>query len=177
MQARRADPLRDFIPCLLMAERFLEESPHGRYMTRNAEQLESFVRWMLETAIVFVAENPAGGTVGMVAAVATTIPMTGDPIVDEVAWWVEPEFRGGLAGPRLVAALEAEVRTNYKCVLKMIAPRGSTVGRYLEHRGYEALETAYVLDLNEGEHHGLELPGRRERQHAAARTRQPAGGD
>lgn len=160
LQARRAEPERDFIACLLMAERFLEESPYGRWLGRNAEQLETFVRWMLEHAIVFVVESPAGGTVGMVAAVATFVPMTGDPIVDEVAWWVEPEFRGSTAGPRLLNALEAEVRTNYKCVLKMIAPGASSVGRYLEHRGYTPLETAYVLRFHEGDH-GPELPRRR----------------
>jgi hypothetical protein len=164
---RRATP-DDWSQCLLMAQRFLEDSPYGVLLEqRDDEQLGAFVGNILEFGIVFVAESELR-LVGMLAALPITVPMTGDILVDEVAWWVAPEQRAGSVGPRLLAALESEVRTNYKCVLKMIAPWGSRVGTYLERRGYRALETSFVRRLDDEGTHGAELLRRRQQRADAA---------
>lgn len=154
---RRAQP-DDTEACENMAWQFLVDSPHGAYLSRRRDALSVFVEEMLvlnfrepDRAAVFVVDADDRQLVGMLVLLVTVVPMTLDTVVEEVAWWVHPDYRKGTLGPRLMACGERWARTTGARVLRMLAPSGSNVGRYLEHRQYAALETSYMLRLDGAE--------------------------
>ena len=144
---RHATPV-DIPRILEMAERFINNSAYSNVLTFRVEALERLADVVVgQLGAVLIATVPAGGSVAMFVVVALEDPLTGDRYAEEVAWWVEPEHRGGLIGPRLLAAAETWARENKCPVLRMRAPVGSDVGAFYLRRGYTEVETIYVKVL------------------------------
>lgn len=78
--------------------------------------------------------------VGMLALTAYDHPMSGERVVTEVCWWVEPSHRG--IGIRLFKAAEQWATQHGARVFQMIAP-SPAVARFYEHLGFKAIETTY----------------------------------
>lgn len=148
-----------------MATRFLLESQYGELFDNAATPLSigELVTNTLALGAIFLAEiDPRGEdlprwherdtckicavklVVGMLAIVALPHPLTGVPIAEEIAWWVEPEHRNSTIGPKLLRSAEQWATTNGANVVKMVAPAGSTVGEFYERLGYRPVETAYI---------------------------------
>jgi hypothetical protein len=170
------DAVVEDAPVLLrMSLRFLE-SDFKTIVTPNADALSALILAVLAQGAVFIAErehanecsswchlpdperctmhgphvcNCGPRAVGMLALVVLPHPMTGRPFADEVAWWVEPEYRKGLAGPQLLRRAERYAQDAGLSLIKMVAPAASSVGAFYERRGYVAVETAYqkVFDV------------------------------
>ncbi len=96
--------------------------------------------------MIFVAED-AGAIVGLIAAFPMEEPISRQTQLDELVWWVEPAYRRGSVGPRLLRALETWARQKGIKLCKMIAPVDTTVGRFYERQGYVAIETSYIKRL------------------------------
>jgi GNAT superfamily N-acetyltransferase len=138
------------LPVLVrLAREFLAETPYGRLWPPDDATIGRVIQTTLEHGAAFVAEAIASEqltqVVGMIGVVL--VPSSPHPHVDEVAWYVSKDFRGGSLGPRLLAAAERWACTQGAGVLKMVAPVGSSVGEFLERRGYTAVETAYMRPL------------------------------
>jgi len=130
---------------LFMARRFVTETPYSQFGAAPGA-LECMLALVLEHGIVFLAERE-GALIGFLAALVAPHPLTGIPFVDEVAWWVEPEYRHGAAGPRLLQTLEKWARTKGVPSIRMVAPAGSRVGRFYKRRGYVEIETSFLRIL------------------------------
>jgi GNAT superfamily N-acetyltransferase len=100
----------------------------------------------LTVGVIFLADVDAE-LIGMLALLALGHPLTGQPYAEELAWWVEPAHRIGLAGPKLLRAGEEWATTRGCFCIKMTAPHGSTVGAFYERRGYEPIESSYAKKL------------------------------
>jgi GNAT superfamily N-acetyltransferase len=139
--------IREFTPAdtprvVAMALRFIEETSYKAFPS-TPERLEALIDQVMQLGTIIVAEVQ-GEVVGMLALVAVPHPWTLEEYVDEIAWWVEPEYRSGTAGPRLIVAAEEWTTRKGLTSLKMVAPAGSRVGTFYERRGYVAVETAYL---------------------------------
>jgi GNAT superfamily N-acetyltransferase len=101
-----------------------------------------------ETATVLVAVDDSDDTViGCFPIAAVPNLMTGEPIAEELTWFVDPSHRGLRAGPKLLtAAIDWAMARGLK-MLKMGAPAGSELGRFYEKHGFQAVETAYFKVL------------------------------
>jgi len=166
MKIREAN-LEDSFRLVEMATRFLLESRYGELFSVSAtpDSIGELVKNVLQLGAIFVAEVEDGdrelphwhdrdtckicktSIVGMLAIVILPHPLTGVPYADEIAWWVEPEHRGGLIGPHMLRRAEEWATRNGANVVKMVAPAGSTVGAFYERRGYRAVETAYIKTI------------------------------
>lgn len=113
------------------------------------EALEAFIRDLAteEASAILVVEDDAGAVEGMVIVILVANPFGGPPWAEEVAYWLDPRARRGTAAYKLLGAGEDWARRNGATVLKMVAPAGSRIGNLYEHRGYEPLETTYILRL------------------------------
>lgn len=142
---------------LTMARHFVEQTAVYAALGWNEEAVKHLVVTVLEHGVVLVAEylpssfeavyaEATPELVGMLGLCAFPHPIAGEPYADEVCWWVEPSHRQGL-GPALLGAAEEWTTRNGITLLKMVAPAGSSVGRFYERLGYQALETAYVKRL------------------------------
>lgn len=141
----------DLAVLVRMGLRFIATSSYRGTIPASAEQLGTLVAWLLDQGGIFVAVDDEGDEpIGMLAATVIVHPMSGELVASEVAWWIEPEFRGGSAGLRLLAAAEAWARAQGATRFQMIAPAGSSVGALYRRRGYAELETTWQRPL-EGE--------------------------
>lgn len=161
---------------LEMSVRFMVETIYARIAPPSIPTLLQLIAVVLEKGVVFVDETPHANDcaswtpavdfnvdeppepapcnchpeiVGMIAIAALAHILTGKNYGDEIVWWVEPEHRKSRAGYRLLCAAIEWARQNGLSVLKMVAPAGSSVGRFYEHLGFEAVETAYQLVITD----------------------------
>ncbi len=143
MRIRRAT-IDDLPEILRYAQHFVEETEYATWLAPfDAAVITALVQLALDQGVIFLAPG------GMVAAVPLVHPMTGQRYVEELAWWVEPERRGGLVGPRLLDALETWAASEQIAFVKVAAPHGQPdVGRFYEHRGYQPVELAYFKRLD-----------------------------
>lgn len=136
-----------------MAVRFLLESSYGEFFDAWAtpQSISVLIDNVLRFGAILVAEVPLTHTeedrvelVGMLALIALPHPLTGQIYADEIAWWVDPEHRGGTLGPKMLRAAEDWATTNGANMVKMVAPAGSTVGSFYERIGYRPVESAFI---------------------------------
>lgn len=129
---------------MAMALRFLRESWYGTFFEGvSVEALRPIYDLVMDRGALFVADV-AGQVVGMIAVIAGPHPFTHEPFGDEQVWWVEPDYRRGRLAWDLLDRLERWAAENGVEFLKMSDQAGAPLGRLLEHRGYRAVETAYV---------------------------------
>jgi GNAT superfamily N-acetyltransferase len=103
----------------------------------------------LDKAAVLVADH-GGELVGMIAAMVGPLLIIGRDYAEELVWWVEPRYRNGTVGPRLLKAAEAWARSADLLCLKLGAPvstEGAIVSAFYERSGYLPLETSHVKVL------------------------------
>lgn len=137
---------------VLAAMEFFDEYAAGLPYTpkKDAEQLAFIVDLTVDKGGAFLAEKLVDGVwrpVGMLGIIVGPHPMTGEKYAEEVAWWVEPEHRGGKLGRLLFDAAERFAMTAGCVVLKMTAPTDSPAALVYRRRGYVAVETAYFKKL------------------------------
>lgn len=139
-----------------LATRFLVESRYGALFTDSSPaQIGTLIDNVLTLGTILVAEVVEDRSndvreyaiVGMLAIVALPHPLAGGTVAEEIAWWVEPEYRGGTLGPKMLREAEDWATRNGAVMVKMVAPAGSTVGNFYERIGYEAVETAYIKPI------------------------------
>lgn len=137
-----------------MAARFLLSSHYGELFSVETTPalLATLIVNVLSMGVILVAEVDEFPTekktlVGMLAMVALPHVFTGKKLAEEVAWWVEPEHRGGTLGPKMLRQGEEWATRNGANMVKMVAPAGSTVGEFYEHIGYRPVETAYIKSI------------------------------
>lgn len=123
-----------------MGARFLD-TVYAQKIHANADALAQLARLLLASAdgVIYVAEH-AGAVVGMMGLLRYMHPMSGEPTVTEVMWWMDPEARG--AGVRLFRVGETWARAQGATVIQMIAP-SPAVERFYARVGYEPVERTY----------------------------------
>lgn len=129
-----------------MAARFLASTAYGQLFDVTPEFLEDVVGRAFDQGVILVAEVDGARLVGLIALTIAR-PRTQRPFAEEIAWWVEPEYRNGIIGPKLLLAAEQWARNKLCASIKMVAPVGGTTGVYYERLGYRPIETAYFKAL------------------------------
>lgn len=133
---------------LEMARRFMDSTFYGSLMRALPTHLEALFLIALHQGVIYVWEQEPGEVLAFIALVGPIEhPMSGELYGEEIAWWVEPELRGADIGRALLAEAETWASAAGICVLKMIAPTGSGIGRFYDNLGYTAVETTYMKRL------------------------------
>jgi len=146
----RAATAADRADVVALALNFHAESAYGYLLAVDPQRVGVLFDLALDQGVVFVAERdtvpgPAGPElVAFLGLVVLEHTLSGDRYAEEVAWWVEPEYRSGTLGPRLLALAEEWASAHGCAFLKMVAPIGTTVGAFYERRGYQPIETAFM---------------------------------
>lgn len=168
----RTATARDIPRIAEMAARFIAETKYATVLEAHPDRLEALAAKVLEIGAIFVAgeeltiypcgcsrlkvaagmcdhgiREEMGHLVAFIALAVVEDIIDGRPRAEEIAWWVEPEHRPLRAGHKLLGAAEDWARQKGVISLKMVAPSGSTVGAFLERRGYVHIESAYMLGL------------------------------
>ena len=143
----RAATYDDFDTILDMCEVFWGHTQFTEPFERD--HTEKMVQMAYDHGLLIVADDD--GLYGFMAAIKS--PLLGSTkawTATELAWWVNPEKRGKLAGVRLVEHLErlcinGEVK--YFNLAYMQTSMPDTVKKLYEKMGYELQETVYTKVL------------------------------
>ena len=136
----------DDIPRLVaMGIRFIESSAYAGHIEPNAMSMARLARMLIESenGLVLVYEQD-GCALGMIGVMATFHPYSGQPVMSEMFWYVEPESRG--AGVRLLRAAEQWARDNGVLDSIMISP-SPKVSAFYQRMGYVPLEEQFIKRL------------------------------
>lgn len=137
-----------------MALKFLSSTRYGVIIRGvTVESMGAFVQLVFDMGVILVVEGEGeAGLVGMLGLVVIPHPMSGLDEAAEVAWWIEPEHRGGRTAYNLLCAAEEWARHRGVGCLKMVAPSDSpNTGTFYEQLGYQAVETVYQKWLDTGQ--------------------------
>lgn len=99
----------------------------------------------MQTGVALVAER-GGQLVGMVILAVTPFEFNVElEIAHELAFWIEPEHRGGMLAARLVRAAEDACRERGVRALRMakLASSGDDVGRLYQALGFKPSESYF----------------------------------
>ncbi len=133
-----------------MGLKFLDTTQYGRIIRGvTLHSMHAFVELLIEIGRIFVVEGQ-GGLVGMIALAPAVNPISGDSEALELAWWMEPKYRGTRSSYYLVLAAEEWATKKGLSCLKMVAPADSTIGGFYERMGYLKVETVYQKSFPRG---------------------------
>jgi N-acetylglutamate synthase-like GNAT family acetyltransferase len=149
MIIRRARP-SDLPSIVAMVGDFIQGTQYRSILPFLPDTILELADRVLQVGVIFVAEVD-DRLVAMIAGFAVDEPIGRRKMLDELAWWVDPAYRRGSVGPKLLRCWEEWARQAGLEMVKMIAPAESPgVGEFLQRRGYQPIETTYILRLANG---------------------------
>lgn len=134
-----------------MGEAFWSETPLSKVSKFDPNVLIDFIRVssISPESSIWVAEGE-NGVCGVVGGISYPLYFSGDIVVQELFWWVDPESRRTDAGKLLYRALEDWAKETGAVALSMIAienGKAQSVGKIYERLGFTATEHAYLKGL------------------------------
>lgn len=143
----RIATLADVDQLVKLGCQFMVESGYSRHLTVNPIAQGEIAKMLISASHGLVLVDERGGKiVGMIGVVATIHPHSGDPVMSELFWYVDPLFRG--AGIKLLLMAEQWGRDNEISKSLVVAPNDEICALY-ERLGYEKLETQFIKSLSE----------------------------
>jgi GNAT superfamily N-acetyltransferase len=145
----REATIADLDHLVTMALHFLESTKYGQLFPPDRARLTTLARTCLAQGVIVVAEDRGGDLVGMIAVAAmTSHPWSARAYAEEQAWWIEPAYRSGTLGPRLLNYVHEWARLQGLAFVKMGEPVDAPgVGAFYARLGYRVVETAWVKEL------------------------------
>jgi ribosomal protein S18 acetylase RimI-like enzyme len=134
------------IPRLVeLGSRSLKDGPYAGIIEDVPEQSKQFAEWMQGNGNVLVGEED-GKVVGLLAFITTLHHFSGQPYAAELMWYVEPEYRKGGIGLRLLWEAEKMAKAVGAKDMVFTAPNEDVAALY-KRFGYEKLEVTYRKTL------------------------------
>ena len=130
-----------------MGIQFIAESGYRGLLTPVPEQQARVVDVLLEQGGVWVVQ--AGDVVvGMLGIALTPLPVSGELAGVEMFWWLDPQWRRGTLGVRLLQTGERWAREQGCIWLQMIQPCGADrLAEFYRRRGFVPIETTWQKRL------------------------------
>lgn len=144
----RQATIEDFDIILDMAKKFWQSTIYEEEFDRD--HTKKVVGLAFDHGLIAVIEQKEG-VVGFVGGVKS--PLLANPNVmmgTELAWWVEPEYRKGGEGIKLMKFIEKlakEQGVKYWVMVAMESSDPETAAKIYERLGYEKTESSYVRVL------------------------------
>lgn len=140
----------DDIPRIIeMAQAFYATTSYARFSPISYQSAAGLAIITMESGVMLVAEKD-GELVGMTCLIIVpflfNVSLT---VAEEIAFWIEPEHRGGMLAIRLLKEIEKECRAKMVDVIRMATlidspPQAASL--YL-HEGYEKSDSHFMKGL------------------------------
>lgn len=130
-----------------MTRKFISLSPYAHYPVDD-DKIRELVSQCLDYTknIIFIYATDEGEPQGMLAATTNEFLFNRERIASEMAWWVEPAYRGR-GGTLLKAAFEHWAR-HMGCTLASMSSLDTlAVRKVLSRSGYRKTEDTFVKEL------------------------------
>lgn len=137
----------DIEACLVMCRRFYDESGVVEVGYSEDQMRETLAKLIgnPDACLLLTGKNHL---TGMAAAIAYPAYFNGTKVAQELFWWVDPAVRGGMAGIKLLRAIEAWCKTVGAEALTMVClPIDSPAESVYQRSGYRPSERSYMKRL------------------------------
>lgn len=151
----------DDIPAIAaQGEKFLRASPYSGMVIVDPVSMEQALRGLLQCGAVFVAEEAeevgstllgsrqiVGGCLGVLTSMWFAPHVS---VAAELAWWLEPKYRHGTTGLRLLRMFEGWGIAKGAHLITVSSLGDSDISResqLIEAFGYKMTERAYVKEV------------------------------
>lgn len=141
----------DYARLLQLFREFHQVSPYSHlpFSEQKAGQLLEHVE-KVSDGVVLVAENK-GIVTGFLAGLVSELPFAHIRVASELAWWVDPLYRKGTDGIKLLEAYEYWARNVVKVdqiqVANLMNEYSEPLNRLYTKRGYEKKEETWLFQL------------------------------
>ena len=146
----RAGQLIDLERCLDMAENFYEVAGYKEDIPLCRDSCREFMEFAMSQGLLFVAALE-GSVVGFVLGIASPYIMNKNYLAGaELAWWVEPEYRKGSTGIKLLKAIEKSAKDlgiKMWSMMSLESVEPEKMERLYKALGYVPAERTYVRVL------------------------------
>lgn len=141
----RLATLADVPTLTAMGQTFLS-SLYAGLLADNPAALATLASTLIgrDDSVVFVADDPHAGVVGMIAMMVYAHPMSGERVASELFWWVEPAHRG--IGVKMLRQAQLWATARDAVLLQMIAPTPD-VAAFYTRLGFQPVETTFLKRL------------------------------
>lgn len=130
-----------------MARKFVAFAPYRDSLTVTDDELRAIITYFTANATVFVADE-AGSAIGMLVGILAPVWYAPScKVATELAWWVEPEHRGGTAAIRLMQAFEKWAQDEHAVMCSMSNLEINDGGRVISmlgRMGYKLTEQSHT---------------------------------
>lgn len=144
--------LDDLPEYLRLCQLFYEESPFAGVVEYSPDKTADVLHLAVETQyrqavplLLLDGTQP----VGMLLGCATEVPFSDDRVAAELAWYVDPPYRGNRKALELVYAFEEWARrVGCKHASMSLLTTLTDVSKFYERLGYQKTEISYFRSLN-----------------------------
>lgn len=138
---------KDIERILILSENFYEVAGCKEIIPFCADSSEEYIIISIDMGLLSVAEDH-GLVVGFVLGIAVPFLMNKDYLVGtEIAWWMEPEYRKGSAGIKLLSHIEKSAKEAGCVMWSMMSLEESEpekMERIYLSRGYKKTENTFT---------------------------------
>lgn len=143
----RSAELKDLQGICDLLREFREDPVAPYYFSRSPEQTQLAERQIIQClrdSFVIEADQQI---IAAVLAHRGTVPFTLEPILEEVIWYVRPQYRGTSAGGRVFLAFKQHARELYQsgAVTAVLCHTMCDTPIDLEQHGYEPLQQTWRI--------------------------------
>lgn len=137
----------DISECLEMARNFYDVAGYKKDVPFCADSCAEWMKFSISQGLLFVAD--AGQKLaGFVIAVASPFIMNRKYLAGaELAWWMEPEYRHGSAGIKLLKAIEDSAKKSgikFWSMMSLEEVDPDKVDKLYRSMGYQKTENTYM---------------------------------
>lgn len=130
--------------------KFLQYSRYGKMVDPSSDDIRDGIKVMLDHGCVVVAEVD-GKVVGAIGGTPVNLWFSRTtPVVAELAWWVNEEYRNGSIGVKLLWAFEdwaQSIGARAICLSDLALEDGAPVSKILSKLGYSMVEQAHIKEF------------------------------
>lgn len=126
---------------------FLAYSEYGPFIVSSLPEIQQALERMMDIGVVFAAEDDGKIVGGIAAIIANPWMSPSTKVAQEMAWWLNDEYRGGRTAFRLLNAFEEWAREQKAdiIVLSDLVINGDTpIGKMVNRLGYTLVERSHV---------------------------------
>lgn len=145
----RSGTEEDIDQCLTLAENFYEVAGYSDSIPFCEESSREYFQISLDMGLFSVADE--GEIVGFILGIAVPFVMNKNYLVGtELAWWVEPEYRKGSTGIKLLSHIEncaKELGCKMWSMMCLEDQDPEKIEKIYLSRGYRKTERSYTRNL------------------------------
>lgn len=137
----RIATLDDLEQIVSMSMKFVQDTPYSEYA--NQETIRDLAMNLVSDnnkSIILLSDH------GMIAGLVTPNLFGSGHFATELAWWIDPEYRGSREGSQLLEAFEYWSKL-VGCKAINMTCLDDQVGQYYEKKGYRLRERAYIKEI------------------------------